>query len=163
MEISCHIGRATIGGFCNWSWLENSTTCCHLLFHHRPVPNLVCPRAKSNFNLTCNGDRIAMRCQAARVLRSISAASRIDVLRAAPVCTFGMVLRSRSKHQKCCSYAKVFERAQESVKRVMRKRKKGTLKSSSGRKVTSKKQAIAMGLSEAREKGAKVPKKKKKS
>src|SRR5690606_18525982 len=109
MEISCHIGRATIGGFCNWSWLENSTTCCHLLFHHRPVPNLVCPRAKSNFNLTCIGDRIAMRCQAARVLRSISAASRIDVLRAAPVCTFGMVFRSPSKNQKCCSYAKVFE------------------------------------------------------
>src|SRR5690606_39971958 len=89
--------------------LENSTTCCHLLFHHRPVPNLVCPRAKSNFNLTCIGDRIAMRCQAARVLRSISAASRIDVLRAAPVCTFGMVFRSPSKNQKCCSYAKVFE------------------------------------------------------
>jgi hypothetical protein len=43
----------------------------------------------------------------------------------------------------------------------MRKKKKGTLKSSSGKKVTSKKQAIAIGLSEAREKGAKVPKEKK--
>jgi hypothetical protein len=42
----------------------------------------------------------------------------------------------------------------------MRRRKKGTLKSGSGRKVTSKKQAIAIGLSEAREKGAKVPRKK---
>ena len=42
----------------------------------------------------------------------------------------------------------------------MRRRKKGTLKSGSGRKVKSRKQAIAIGLSEAREKGAKVPRKK---
>jgi hypothetical protein len=42
----------------------------------------------------------------------------------------------------------------------MHRRKKGTLKSGSGRKVTSRKQAIAIGLSEAREKGAKVPKRK---
>jgi hypothetical protein len=42
----------------------------------------------------------------------------------------------------------------------MRRKKKGTLKSGSGRKVTSRKQAIAIGLSEAREKGAKVPRKK---
>ena len=41
----------------------------------------------------------------------------------------------------------------------MRRRKRGTLKSGSGRKVTSRKQAIAIGLSEAREKGAKVPRK----
>jgi hypothetical protein len=48
--------------------------------------------------------------------------------------------------------------AQKSVKRAMHKRKRGTLKSGrSGRKVTSRKQAIAIGLSEAREKGAKVP------
>ncbi len=39
----------------------------------------------------------------------------------------------------------------------MRRKKKGTLRSGSGRKVTSRKQAIAIGLSEAREKGAKVP------
>lgn len=39
----------------------------------------------------------------------------------------------------------------------MRRKKKGTLKSSSGRTVKSRKQAIAIGLSEAREKGAKVP------
>ena len=44
------------------------------------------------------------------------------------------------------------------VKRAMHKRKKGTLKSGSGRKVKSKKQAIAIGLSEARKKGAKAPK-----
>ena len=40
---------------------------------------------------------------------------------------------------------------------AMRRRKKGTLKSGSGRKVKSREQAIAIGLSEAREKGAKVP------
>jgi hypothetical protein len=56
--------------------------------------------------------------------------------------------------------AKYSKKAQNSVKRAMRKRKTGTLKSGSGRKVTSKKQAIAIGLSEARKKGAKVPKKK---
>jgi uncharacterized protein DUF6496 len=44
------------------------------------------------------------------------------------------------------------------VERVMRKRKRGTLKSGrSGRKVTSRKQAIAIGLSEARREGKKVP------
>lgn len=48
--------------------------------------------------------------------------------------------------------------AVKSVESAMRRRKKGTLKSSSGRKVTSRKQAIAIALSEAREKGAKVPK-----
>ena len=47
--------------------------------------------------------------------------------------------------------------ATKRVASAMRRRKKGTLKSSSGRKVTSRKQAIAIGLSEAREKGGKVP------
>ena len=46
------------------------------------------------------------------------------------------------------------------VESAMRRRKKGTLKSGSGRKVKSREQAIAIGLSEAREKGAKVPRKK---
>lgn len=50
--------------------------------------------------------------------------------------------------------------AKKSVERAMHKKKKGTLKSGkSGKKVTSRKQAIAIGLSEARKKGAKVPKK----
>ena len=50
--------------------------------------------------------------------------------------------------------------AAKTVGRVMKKRKAGTLKSGrSGRKVKSKKQAIAIGLSEARKKGDKVPKK----
>ena len=50
--------------------------------------------------------------------------------------------------------------ASKSVKSAMRRRKKGTLTSGrSGRKVKSRKQAIAIGLSEARKKGAKVPRK----
>ena len=51
--------------------------------------------------------------------------------------------------------------AQKKVKKAMHERKEGTLRSGgSGKKVTSKKQAIAIGLSEARKAGAKVPKKK---
>lgn len=51
--------------------------------------------------------------------------------------------------------------ASKDVKSAMHKRKKGTLKSGrSGKTVKSKKQAIAIGLSEARRKGKKVPKKK---
>jgi len=53
------------------------------------------------------------------------------------------------------------KKAQKKVKKAMHERKKGTLKSGkSGKKVTSKKQAIAIGLSEARKAGGKVPKKK---
>jgi hypothetical protein len=55
--------------------------------------------------------------------------------------------------------AKYSRGASKNVESAMRRRKKGTLKSSSGRKVKSRKQAIAIGLSEAREKGAKVPRK----
>ena len=56
--------------------------------------------------------------------------------------------------------AKYSKGAQKKVKQVMRERKKGTLKSGrNGKKVTSRKQAIAIGLSEARKAGAKVPKK----
>ena len=55
--------------------------------------------------------------------------------------------------------AKYGKSASKNVERTMRRRKRGTLKSGSGRKVTSRKQAIAIGLSEAREKGAKVPRK----
>ena len=57
--------------------------------------------------------------------------------------------------------AKYSKGAQKKVEKVMREKKKGTLKSGrSGKKVTSRKQAIAIGLSEARKAGAKVPKKK---
>jgi hypothetical protein len=56
--------------------------------------------------------------------------------------------------------AKYGKKAQDKVERAMRERKRGTLKSGrSGRRVTSRKQAIAIGLSEAREAGGKVPRK----
>ena len=55
--------------------------------------------------------------------------------------------------------AKYGRKASEKVERAMHERKRGTLKSGgSGRKVTSRKQAIAIGLSEARSEGGKVPK-----
>lgn len=55
-------------------------------------------------------------------------------------------------------------KARSKVKRAMHERKEGTLKSGrSGKKVKSRKQAIAIGLSEARKEGAKVPRKKGKS
>jgi hypothetical protein len=57
--------------------------------------------------------------------------------------------------------AKYGQKASEKVKKAMHERKKGTLKSGrSGKKVTSRKQAIAIGLSEARRAGGKVPRKK---
>jgi hypothetical protein len=59
--------------------------------------------------------------------------------------------------------AKYSKKAQDKIEKVMREKKRGTLRSSSGRKVTSRKQAIAIGISEARQAGAKVPKKKKKT
>ena len=56
--------------------------------------------------------------------------------------------------------AKYSKGAQKKVKKALHERKTGTLKSGrSGKKVTSRKQAIAIGLSEARKAGAKVPKK----
>jgi hypothetical protein len=59
--------------------------------------------------------------------------------------------------------AKYGKSASKNVASAMRRRKKGTLKSGSGRTVKSRKQAIAIGLSEAREKGGKVPAKRKAS
>ncbi len=54
--------------------------------------------------------------------------------------------------------ARYGKKSQESVEEAMHKMKQGTLKSGkSGKKVTNPKQAIAIGLSEARKKGAKVP------
>lgn len=50
------------------------------------------------------------------------------------------------------------KKSQDKVEKVMKEKKKGTLRSGkSGKKVTSRKQAIAIGLSEARKSGAKVP------
>ncbi len=57
--------------------------------------------------------------------------------------------------------AKYGKKAQDKVEKAMHEKKQGTLRSgSSGKKVTSRKQAIAIGLSEARKAGGKVPKKK---
>ncbi len=57
--------------------------------------------------------------------------------------------------------AKYGRKASEKVERAMRERRRGTLKSGrSGKKVTSRKQAIAIGLSEARRAGGKVPRRK---
>ena len=55
------------------------------------------------------------------------------------------------------------KKASSTVESAMRRRKRGTLRSGSGEKVTSRKQAIAIGLSEARDKGAKVPKRPKRA
>ena len=58
--------------------------------------------------------------------------------------------------------ARYGKKAQRKVKRAMHERKHGTLRSGrSGKKVKSRKQAIAIGLSEARRSGAKVPRRKK--
>jgi len=59
--------------------------------------------------------------------------------------------------------ARYGKKEEQKVKRAMHERKRGTLKSGrSGKKVKSRKQAIAIGLSEARRAGAKVPRKKSK-
>jgi hypothetical protein len=68
-------------------------------------------------------------------------------------------VRSREEMVEMPRYSK---KASDKVEKAMHERKAGTLKSGrSGKKVTSKKQAIAIGLSEARAEGAKVPAKKK--
>ena len=59
--------------------------------------------------------------------------------------------------------AKYGKKAGEEVKKAVHKQKRGQQKSGKGGKAKSRKQAIAIGLSKARKKGAKVPKKKKKS
>jgi hypothetical protein len=55
--------------------------------------------------------------------------------------------------------AKYSKSTQDHVEKTMRRKKKGTLKSGSGKKVKSRKQAVAIALSEAREKGYKAPEK----
>ncbi len=59
------------------------------------------------------------------------------------------------------SKTKYSEKAQDKIGEVMQEFKEGKLKSSSGDKVKSRKLAVAIGISEAKEKGLKVPKKKK--
>ncbi|WP_419868621.1 DUF6496 domain-containing protein [Chryseobacterium sp. CT-SW4] len=60
------------------------------------------------------------------------------------------------------STTKYSKKAQDKVGKVMHEYKEGKLKTSAGKKVTSRKQAVAIGISEAREEGMKVPKEKKK-
>lgn len=59
--------------------------------------------------------------------------------------------------------AKYGKAAEKNVRSAMRRRKKGTLKSGSGRRVTSRKQAIAIALNETRKKGGKIPRRSRKS
>ena len=59
--------------------------------------------------------------------------------------------------------AKYGKKARSKVKRALHKRKRGTLRSGSGGRVKSRKQAIAIGLSEARRAGGKAPKRRKSS
>jgi hypothetical protein len=62
------------------------------------------------------------------------------------------------------SMARYGQKAQSKVKRALHKRKRGTLRSGrSGKRVTSRKQAIAIGLAEARRAGGKVPRRRKSS
>src|SRR5689334_4483082 len=69
--------------------------------------------------------------------------------------------RSRSSSTRKSGGRKYGPKAQEKVEKVMHERKRGTLRSGgSGKKVTSRKQAIAIGLSEARRAGGKVPSRK---
>lgn len=67
--------------------------------------------------------------------------------------------RKKSATKKSSSSRKYSPKASKSVEREMKAMKQGKLKSGSGKKVTNPKQAIAIGLSEARKSGAKVPKK----
>jgi Family of unknown function (DUF6496) len=69
----------------------------------------------------------------------------------------------KNKAKGAATMAKYGKKASQKVKRAMRERKRGTLKSGrSGKRVTSRKQAIAIGLSQARREGGKVPRKKSK-
>jgi hypothetical protein len=72
-------------------------------------------------------------------------------------------MATRKSSRKSSSRRKYGKAASKTVASAMRRKKKGTLRSGKGGKggrVTSRKQAIAIGLSEARKKGAKVPRKK---
>ena len=74
-----------------------------------------------------------------------------------------MATKKKSSTRKKSSSRKYGKAAGKSVESAMHREKKGTLRSGKGGKggkVTSRKQAIAIGLSEARKKGAKVPRKK---
>src|SRR4026207_1679051 len=91
--------------------------------------------------------------------RMPSSPSRAASIHSPPRCGFSFEQKTKRNPRGGEPLAKDGRSASKNVESAMRRRKKGTLKSGSGRKVTSRKQAIAIGLSEAREKGAKVPRK----
>ena len=64
---------------------------------------------------------------------------------------------TKSKTRKSTASRRYGAKANEKVEKAIHERKRGTLRSSSGQKVTSREQAIAIGLSEARREGGKVP------
>lgn len=68
-------------------------------------------------------------------------------------------MATKSSHSHSTSAAS--SKGTRKIHKVMKEHKEGTLKSGSGKKVRSRKQAVAIALSEARKSGAKVPKKKK--
>ncbi len=68
-------------------------------------------------------------------------------------------MAARKSGRKSSADRKYSKKASSTVGSAMHRRKRGTLKTSGGRKVTSRKQAIAIGISEAREKGERVPRK----
>jgi hypothetical protein len=70
------------------------------------------------------------------------------------------IIHLASDSKRSVPMAKYGKKAQEEVRRAVKKTKKGTQKSGKGGKAKSRKQAIAIGLAKARKKGAKVPKKK---
>jgi hypothetical protein len=65
--------------------------------------------------------------------------------------------RKRTSRRKTTGSKRYGDKAADKVEKAMHERKRGTLKSGSGRKVKSRKQAIAIGLSQARKAGGKVP------
>jgi hypothetical protein len=71
-----------------------------------------------------------------------------------------MATKHASRSTKSSSGSKTSSKGKAKVHKVMKEQKEGKLKSGSGKKVTSRKQAVAIALSEARKSGAKVPAKK---
>jgi hypothetical protein len=72
-----------------------------------------------------------------------------------------MPMRKSSSRKTTSSRRRYGKAASTKVQSAMSERKRGTLRSGSGKKVTSRKQAVAIGLSQARRTGAKVPRKRK--
>lgn len=81
-------------------------------------------------------------------------------MKSIPVYSSKDIAETKESDQKGVGMRKYPKKAQEKVAEAMHEMKEGTLRTGTGKKVTDRKQAIAIGLSEAREEGVKVPKKK---